>query len=207
MRLGVDFDNTIVCYDRVFHQVAAAEGMIPPHAPEGKEQVRDYLRSQGKEEDWIILQGLVYGARLHQAPPFPGVREFFRRAVKRGVEVFIVSHKTRAPFRGPAYDLHQAALDWLDRMGFFDPAGVGLQRERVFLELTKQEKLARIAQLECTHFVDDLPEFLAEPGFPAATFPLLFAPKGRAKGENRFTRLESWFAADGALAEQREKAA
>jgi hypothetical protein len=26
MRVGVDFDNTIVCYDRVFHDVAVRQG-------------------------------------------------------------------------------------------------------------------------------------------------------------------------------------
>jgi hypothetical protein len=207
MRLGVDFDNTIVCYDQVFHQVALAEGMIDPQAPTGKEQVRDHLRDRGGEEDWILLQGLVYGARLNQAPPFPGVREFFRRAIKRGVEIFIISHKTRAPYRGPAYDLHQAALEWLAQMGFHDPAGVGLSRQRVFLELTKQDKLARIARLGCTHFIDDLPEFLAEPDFPAITQPILFAPQGRARSEERFVRLDSWFAADQVLAVRRERAA
>ncbi len=207
MRLGVDFDNTIVCYDQVFHQVAVAEGLIPPQAPQGKEQVRDYLRAKGGEEDWIVLQGLVYGARLKQAPPFPGVREFFRRAIKRGMELVIISHKTRTPYRGPAYDLHQAALDWLAHMGFFDPAGVGLARSQVFLELTKQDKLARIEQQGCTHFIDDLPEFLAEPGFPPGVAPVLFAPEGRAAGEGRFARLNSWFEADGLLASLPAKAA
>ena len=35
----------------------------------------------------------------------------------------------------------------------------------MFFELTKEAKVARIGGLGCTHFIDDLPEFLREPGW------------------------------------------
>ena len=30
MLIGVDFDNTIVCYDKLFHQLALERSLIPP---------------------------------------------------------------------------------------------------------------------------------------------------------------------------------
>ena len=192
MLLGVDFDNTIVCYDQVFHQVALEQELIPPDLPVSKGQVRDYLRQVDREEDWIYLQGYVYGTRMQDAAPFPGALECLTRFVKQGITVCVISHKTRAPYRGPKYDLHQAAQQWLEQQGFFDPSQIGLSPDQVFFELTKQEKLDRIAKVGCTHFIDDLPEFLAEPGFPAGSERILFDPNEIYSTEHRFHRVTSW---------------
>lgn len=192
MLVGVDFDNTIVCYDRLFYAVALEEKLIPANLPVSKSAVRDYLRAAGREDDWTELQGVVYGRRIGGAEAFPGVLEFFARCRQQGVPVCIVSHKTRSPYRGEACDLHEAARGWLRAQGCHDPAGAGLPEERVFFELTKAEKLARIGALGCTHFVDDLPEFLAEPAFPAGVERILFDPNGQHREETRFCRVESW---------------
>src|SRR5262245_17133268 len=139
--LGVDFDNTIVRYDELFHTVAVEQGLIPATTPVRKNEVRDYLRRCGREDDWTQLQGYVYGARMPEAQPFPGVREFFAQAVKLRVPLFIISHKTRVPVIGPAYDLHQTARDWLQAQGFLDPTGVGLSPDHVYFGLTRQHKI------------------------------------------------------------------
>jgi hypothetical protein len=80
----------------------------------------------------------------------------------------------------------------LEQQGFFDPAQIGLPRESVYFELTKAAKLGRIGQCGCTHFVDDLPEFLGEPGFPAGTQRILFDPNDLYADEQRFRRIQSW---------------
>ena len=192
MLVGVDFDNTIVCYDQLFHRVAVEQGLIPPQVPTTKGSVRDYLRQCGREAAWTELQGYVYGARMQESPAFPGAREFFARCAGQGVPVCIISHRTRHPFQGPRYDLHQAAREWLEGQGFYDPSGRGLQPDQVYFELTKQEKLERIAQVGCTHFVDDLPEFLAEPEFPTGVERILFDPHGYRPAGDRFRRVSSW---------------
>ena len=174
MHVGLDFDNTIVSYDRVFHRVAVEQGLVPPHIPATKNDVRDFLRDEGREHTWIELQGYVYGARYREAVPFPGVTEFFRRCRVQAVPVSIVSHRTRYPFAGRRYDLHQAAHEWLRE--FLGAESVKGTSVSVFLELTKSSKLERIASEECTVFVDDLPEFLAEPGFPPDVERILFDP-------------------------------
>ena len=192
MLIGVDFDNTIVCYDQVFHQVAVEQGLIPLEVPVSKGEVRDYLRQCGREDDWTELQGYVYGARMQDAIPFPGVLECLAHFVKHGIMVCIISHKTRYPYMGPKYDLHQAAQQWLEQQGFFDQAQIGLSSDQVFFELTKQEKLESIAKVGCTHFIDDLPEFLAEPGFPAGVERILFDPNENHSTGHRFHRITSW---------------
>lgn len=199
MILGVDFDNTIVGYDALFHRVAREWGCIPEDLPANKSEVRNHLRRIGQEHVWTRLQGVVYGARMAEAEPYPGVRDFFLGCRRRGVPVFIISHKTRHPFLGEQYDLHAAALSWLDRQGFLAENQLGLPRERVFFELTKPAKLARIAACGCTDFVDDLPEFLAEPEFPAGIRRLLFDPNRLYSEDSRFERVTSWEEAASAL--------
>jgi hypothetical protein len=192
LHIGVDFDNTIVCYDQVFHRVALEQELIPPTLPVSKGSVRDHLRAVDNENAWTAMQGYVYGVRMIDAPAFPGVLEFFRHAVQKRVAIHIVSHKTRYPYLGPQYDLHQAALDWLEKNGFFHSAGIALKRDCVFLELHKHEKLQRIGELGCTHFIDDLPELLAEPAFPPRVEGILFDPKNEYPNITQFRRVGSW---------------
>ncbi|MEW6303821.1 MAG: haloacid dehalogenase-like hydrolase [Verrucomicrobiota bacterium] len=191
MRLGVDFDNTIVCYDSLFHRVCRERGLIPAEIPVNKTDVRNYLRKVGREDDWTEMQGYVYGARMIEADAYPGVTDFFRACKDASIEICIISHKTLHPFRGEPYNLHEAALGWLELNGFFDTKRLGLPRDRVFFELTKQEKLQRIARVNCTHFIDDLPEFLADAEFPAQTQRVLFDPNELYR-DAAFTRVASW---------------
>ncbi len=170
--VGTDFDNTIVCYDAIFHRVASERGWIPAGISKNKESVRDYLRQTGKEDLWTELQGYVYGARMADVTAFPGALECITKLRANGVPVHIISHKTRRPYKGEAYDLHAAARGWLEAHGL---AGPGPLKGVFFME-TKQEKLARIGACGCTHFIDDLPEFFAEPDFPKGTRKMLFSP-------------------------------
>ncbi len=168
MIIGVDFDNTIVCYDGLFHKLAVEQGLIPRPAsgcpvPAAKNAVRDYLRQIGQEDRWTELQGYFYGPGMAQARLYPGVVEFFDRCRREGVEVFIISHRTRHPFRGEQYDLHEAARAFLAAHGFDDPARIGLPPNHIWFHETKSEKIARINATGCTHFIDDLPEVLTAP--------------------------------------------
>lgn len=191
MRLGVDFDNTIVSYDTVFQRVARDRGLIPGTVPASKQAVRNYLRANGKEEDWIRLQGAVYGPAMGHAQPFDGVFETIGALKAAGVEVFVISHRTRHPFRGPQHDLHAAARQWLETAALAS----ALDQDRIFFELTKEAKLDRIFRCGCTHFIDDLPEFLGLPDFPAGVERILFDPDGaHDAGGIVFPSYASWHA-------------
>ena len=174
--LGVDFDNTIVCYDEVFYRVAVERNLIPVDLPPTKEQVRDYLRRVGREDDWTEMQGDVYGSRMAEVKPFPGAIDCITAAVKSGINVAIISHKTRTPYLGRPYDLHSAARGWLQQQGFIDLERIGMKEAQVFFLETKQMKLEQISRCGCKWFIDDLPEFLLEDTFPDNVERLLFDP-------------------------------
>jgi hypothetical protein len=97
--------------------------------------------------------------------------------------------------RGPRVDLPQAARGWLATQGFHDPQGIGLPESCVFFDETKEGKLQRISGCGCTHFIDDLPEFLQLPDFPRGVEPLLFDPWSRRATGLPFLSLGGWDAA------------
>lgn len=201
MRIGVDFDNTIVCYDALFHRLALAERLIPASLPAAKGPIRDYLRRAGREDAWTELQGRAYGLHILQATPFPGVCEFFWRCSARGDRLYVISHKTRFPFLGEQHDLHAAGRRWLAAHGFSDAAerGLGPAPAEVHFELTKEAKLERIGACACEVFIDDLPEFLTEPRFPAGVRRILFDPNGTAPEGPDLERATSWSAVEALL--------
>ena len=190
MIIGVDFDNTIVCYDNIFYTIAIEKRIIPSSIEPIKEEVRNYLRKIGKEELWTELQGYVYGPGIVRAHVFEGVKDFFINCKKNNIKVLIISHKTKEPFLGPKYDLHKHALDWLDKNGFFDE--IGISKNEVFFELTKEGKAERIEKEGCTYFIDDLPEFFSEKFFPEKVFKILFDPNKKYPSNENLTTLYSW---------------
>ncbi|MFA6412287.1 MAG: hypothetical protein WCW53_06280 [Syntrophales bacterium] len=192
--LGVDFDNTIVCYDEIFYRVATERKLIPADLSKTKEQVRDYLRRVGCEDDWTEMQGYVYGSRMADVKPFPGAIECMTAAVKAGVSVAIISHKTRTPYLGHPYDLHSAARGWIQQQGFFDPDRIGMKETQVFFLETKQMKLEQISRCGCRWFIDDLPEFFLEGDFPDNVERLLFDPANSFSEDQTTTirRFDSW---------------
>lgn len=191
MRVGIDFDNTIVSYDALFHRVAFERGLIPVDLPPTKLSVRDHLRETGREDIWTEMQGYIYGARMDEAAAYPGAIEFFKWARAAELGLTIVSHKTRRPFLGHAYDLHEAARGWV-RQFLAAPPQPLIDEADVYFELTKEDKLARIAALELDCFIDDLPEILLAPEFPARTAGLLFDPDGALTENGRIRAFGSW---------------
>lgn len=171
--IGIDFDNTIICYDNVFHTLALKYNLISPDFPKNKEKIRNFLRNINKEQEWTALQGEVYGKKMLEAQPFPGIKNFFKTVCEHEYKLSIVSHKTLYPYIGPKYNLHEAAYQWLEQNQFFSL----IKREQVYLEPTKSEKCNRILANQCTHFIDDLPEFLLDQDFPKTVHKLWFAPQ------------------------------
>lgn len=195
MRIGIDFDNTIVCYDGVFHAAALERGLIPEHLGRDKNSVRDYLNGAGRAETFTELQGDVYGTRMELAAPYPGFAEFVATALKAGHQLFIVSHKTRHPMSGAGHDLHAAARGFLASRGLAGAGSDQIAPGNVFFELTREDKVARAAALRCGVFVDDLPEIFAHPAFPTGTHRILFDPEGQlaaAAREGKLQRCSSW---------------
>lgn len=192
MRIGIDFDNTVVSYDALFHRVASEKKLIPSQISVNKVAVRDHLRSIDQEDEWTLMQGEVYGLRMNEARAYPHAIQFMTEAKQAGHELYIISHKTKRPFMGPPYDLHQAAKSWVNFHLIFQDSPL-FTSEHVFYELTKEEKIERVRSLKCDVFIDDLPEILAMSGFPEHTKKILFDPElQHTKSTKAITIAATW---------------
>lgn len=176
--VGLDFDNTLAIYDELFHRAAVERGLVGNEVARTKKDVRDAVRALPEgETSWQKLQAAVYGARMSEAALADGVPEFFGLCGQRGAQVYIVSHKTQfAGYDDTGTDLRRSAMAWMSQQGFFDRAGMDLNPENVFFEGTRLDKLHRIKQLGCTHFIDDLEEVFSEEHFPPDVAKVLYAP-------------------------------
>lgn len=192
LRIGLDFDNTLITYDDVFLAMARERGLTAADFRGRKQAIRDSIRLLPDGElSWQHLQGYVYGKGVAQAAMFEGVGSFLRQCKTRNVPVVIVSHKTEFGHRDPErVNLRQAALDWMTAQGFFKEYGI--TRENVYFESTREEKIERIARLSCTHFVDDLEEVLTDPGFPGGVERILFAEGGASADTKSYIVCPTW---------------
>jgi hypothetical protein len=190
MHIGLDFDNTIVSYDALFHKVALEGGYITNTIPVSKVNVRDHLRSIDQESVWTEMQGYVYGARMNEAAAYMGVINCLTWAREQSIPVSIVSHKTQHPFLGKQYDLHAAARHWID-LFLNDASEPLIAPQHVHFELTKEAKVQRIADIGCTVYVDDLPEILLASGFPSKTAQILFDPDNHHAAQT-LPRAKDW---------------
>jgi hypothetical protein len=188
--IGLDFDNTVVRYDAVFESLARQRDLPAQVAAGGKTAIRDFLRGDGREDDWTIMQGEAYGAHMASAEEFEGVGDFIRSAIHRGHRLVVVSHRTHSPYLGPPWDLHASAREWLAKRDFSQLLG------DFFLEETAANKAARISALGCEVFVDDLWEFLERPDFPVGARKIWFDPSGSDQARPGLERLGGWPAAE-----------
>ncbi|HYK23715.1 MAG TPA: hypothetical protein VEU75_03515 [Candidatus Acidoferrum sp.] len=184
LRIGIDFDNTIITYDDVFLSTARDRRLIGANFSGRKQAIRDAIRLQPDGElSWQKLQGHVYGRGLAQAAMSKGADSFLRRCRAENVPVMIVSHKTEFGHYDPErLNLRDAAREWMTKYEFFSDAGYGIAPANVYFEGTRQDKVARIAQLGCTHFIDDLEEVLSDPEFPSGVERILFTQERPAPG-------------------------
>lgn len=183
MRIGIDLDNTLADYRRLLEALCVKHGLPGSHS-DPKLALRDYLRGKGREEEWTRLQGELYGPLMSDALLFEGVNEFFGRCHSQGASCHIVSHRTWKPISGGDHDLHEAARLWLGRQG--------LREVTAYLEETKSRKIERINTLDLDVFVDDLPEILLDPHFPAKTRGILFDPGDRHADHAGYSRVQNW---------------
>ena len=178
MLVGIDFDNTIVRYDDLFAQLALEAGYLDAVPVGGKVAVRNAVRLQHDDMAWQRMQAEAYGARMAEAEMMPGFLEFVVSARRLGVPLVVVSHKSVLSNAVPGPNLRDAALGWMRANEFFDPGGLGFSVDDIYFEGRQSEKVARIKELGCTHFIDDLPEIFAEKSFPVEVLRILLSTGG-----------------------------
>ncbi len=189
MLVGLDFDNTIVNYSDAIARLAKERFELPKDLPVNKVNLRDFLRSKGREGEWTEFQGELYGPGMRYADPYPGAIETMRDFSAGGHRLVIISHRTKLPYAGHPYDLHASAMEWvtarLSSQGLFS-------EDAVYLLETRADKIGMIASLNCEVFVDDLPEVLSDPNFPNLTKGILFDPDDVNSDFQANCKIRSW---------------
>lgn len=183
MILGIDFDNTLACYDGIFHAEAVRRGLLDATTLTDKKSVRQALIEKGLKDEFVKLQGYAYGPGIMQAPVYQGVFASLQSLQQHDVQFRIISHKTPFPYLGEAYDLRAFARTWLEANGFYENNLI--DRDDVFFESDVPSKVRRILKQNCTHFIDDLPEILLHPLFPSQIQTLFFDPQNTAQGSQQ----------------------
>lgn len=175
LRIGIDFDNTLVDYDTAFPEVARAIGVST--LARSKRALREELqRMPDGERLWQRVQGLTYGLYINRAAIQPGASEFVIRALTLGHKLHIVSHKTRFGHHDPTRtSLRDAALTWLLQVGLVGDRPHQIPTNCIHFAPTREEKIETINRLELDLFIDDLQEVLEMPGFPPRTRRYWFA--------------------------------
>ena len=184
MKIGIDFDNTIVCYDQAFYQAALEKGLLREEFFSPK-KIRCALKNYLKPDVWTELQGSVYGPYIRFAKLFPEVETFFKCCFSKGISLYVISHKTARPFKGPAYSLRSAAKKWISQYPFFSYA-------EIFFESTIEKKIKRINSLECDVFIDDLTQVLLRDDFPKKVQRILFDPDKLCPANASYQQASSW---------------
>jgi hypothetical protein len=191
MRIGLDFDNTIVCYDKAIKLLAEEILVLPKGLARTKLSLRSFLRAAGRESEWSTFQGELYGPGMRYAKPYEGSIRAMKELVDSGYELAIVSHRSKRPYVGKPHDLHAAAKSWIHK----ELGGHGLftdEDSSASFLVTQEEKIAHIAKLECDFFLDDLPEVLFAQDFPGTTVGINFDPWGAEVGRRELLRISHW---------------
>lgn len=164
--IGIDFDNTIVCYEKIFQDLAVQNNWIKGDKKLTKNEIKNtILNHKNGVMKWKTMQSLVYSDLISKAIPMRGVFEFFKKCNINNVEFYIVSHKTEhAEITTSGNNLRFMAMNWL--INNFSQHQLNLPINKVYFENTREDKIKTIKSLNCTHFVDDLEEVLCHSQFP-----------------------------------------
>ena len=176
IRIGIDFDNTIICYDDLFIRAANEKQWdLGSGCGVSKAAIKERLIIlDGNDFRWQELQAIVYGILIKDAKPFPGVLEtlqYFKN--KQNYELFIVSHKTPASLYLKHITLIDKAQLWIKENKLTD----FIPEENIFFRPIRDEKISIIKSLNLDFFIDDLLEVLDDKNFPAIN-KIFFSPDG-----------------------------
>jgi hypothetical protein len=187
MKIGFDFDNTIVCYDQAI-EILSETLDLPNYLKRNKLTIRDYLRSQNRENEWTEFQGSLYGPGMVHAKPYEFFVEITQYLKDQQHEIFIVSHRSKYPYAGEKHDLHQFAKDWLN---IKINSNKLIDQSNIFFLETLDSKIFKIEELKIEIFIDDLTEVINHELFPINTKSILFDPNNKKiKNENRISKWE-----------------
>ena len=190
MRIGFDFDNTLINYYGVFFDVAYAKGLVPHNIKKDKNSVKEFLHNNGQGELFTEIQGLVYGKEILRSKPSKNVLMGLNYLLKKEKKenLFIVSHKTQYPFIGEKIDLREAASRWIEKYLKINEKII-FPKKNIFYEPTIEKKIERIKDLKCDYYFDDLPIVIEK--LPSNINGFLYDPLDKYSGDN-LNKISDW---------------
>ena len=159
MRIGFDFDNTIIEYKDLFYTEALKHGFIKGEKDPTKSIIRKHFVDINREEIFTQIQAEVYGRSIEKGIISNDLVYLINKLHNEGHKIFIVSHKTKYPISGQNYNLREAALKWLMKQTICGE-NKPINRKNIYFESTKEEKAKRIEQLNIEIYIDDLLEIV-----------------------------------------------
>ncbi len=190
MIIGIDFDNTIINYSDSFKILAKTKKLIPQNFSSDKVSIRNYLRDKNLEDKWTALQGEAYGKNIMRAGIYDGVLDTFEYLLKNKYKIKIISHKTKYPFIGKKINLRISALKWIEKNLIKKISKSDFSLSDIFFENTIERKIAKVQELKCDIFIDDLPEVLNL--LPKKVKKILFSPVSNNNSNDTFIAMNSW---------------
>ena len=184
--IGIDLDNTIINYENSFYKQAKKYKLINKLKNKSKKSVKNYLIKKKKEKEWTKLQGIVYGKKIFDAKPFPYLKDKIFELINKS-DVYIVSHRTKKPIIGGNENLHSFAKLWIKKNNIFRDKNENWLKKHIFFKSSIKLKVKKIINLNCTYFIDDLPQILDL--LPKKVNKILFNPNGL---KTKYKNFKSW---------------
>ena len=122
MKLGLDFDNTLIDYDSIFYDTALKLGFIDKDIKKSKTSVRNFLINKNQENKFTFLQGEVYGKEIINAEKSEGMFESLLKLKNKGFHI-----KYEIPPKRGAFGLFHSKNKtiWISPISF--ELGIGRQ--------------------------------------------------------------------------------
>ena len=196
LKIGIDFDNTIVNYDGLFSKVAKKLKLDLNSYPSKKELIKkEIFKKKNGLKIWQRLQGKVYGEFISHAKIFDGLKKFIIHSNLKNYKIFIISHKTYfGHYDEKKISLRKAALNFLNSKKIINSDITGIKKKNIFFFSTRKKKIAQIKKLKLDFFIDDLSEVLCDKNFPIKTNKILFSKFKNVK--KNIINLDNWFKID-----------
>ena len=180
MLVGLDLDNTIICYDNLFLKLLREQAWCKEQ-PDGKQELKNVVVAlEDGQQKWEFLQWQAYGPRCSEASLSPGFIDFMAQGQQKNIKFCVISHKTVFAKQDlqKIHPLREIAMQTLEKWGLFCVPGLPLTKNDIHFADHRDEKLTMINKMACDVFVDDLYEVLDHPKFPLSTKPIWFSSQG-----------------------------
>ena len=186
--IGIDFDNTIINYDKVFYSLALKKKIIRKNILIEKEAIKNYLIQNNFYNEWISLQGEVYSKHVLMGKTNSFFIPVLKKLLKK-YELHIISHKTLYPVIGEKINLRDQALKWIEKKII---SKVNFKRENIHFASTQNEKIKIIKIKKCNIFIDDLEDILVHNKFPKKCKKILFNDQIKQNNNNEIYLTNNW---------------